>query len=83
MLEALLELKGQARDDRINQAWQNLIQSEDGQIAVGSLLDELGYLDPISGPDGIARHNIAVVILARIKKNATRKILEALIERRG
>ena len=83
MLEAVLGLIPEDRAARIDQAWANVVQTEEGQIVIGSLLEELGLLDEIKGPDGMARHNTAVMILARIKRNATRLIVEALVTREG
>jgi hypothetical protein len=83
VLESVLELKPEDRAARIDRAWENLTQTEDGQIVLASLLEELGLLDEIKGPEGIARHNTAVMILARIKRNSTRRIIAALVTREG
>ena len=83
MLEAILELKPEDAAARIDQAWANVVLTEDGQIVLGSLLEELGLLDEIKGPDGMTRHNVAVMILSRIRRNATRLVIEALVTRKG
>jgi len=83
MLEALLELKPEDRAARIDQAWAHLLEMEDGQIVLGTLLEELGLLDEIKGPDGVTRHNVAVMILSRIKRNSTRLVVESLVVRKG
>ncbi|MFH2073518.1 MAG: hypothetical protein ABIJ75_11785 [Actinomycetota bacterium] len=83
MLEALRELKPEDQIARIDQAWENLVLTEDGQIVLGVLLEELGLLNELKGPEEMTRHNVAVVILTKIKRNKTRLLLEALVERKG
>lgn len=83
MLEAVLGLKPEDRAARIDRAWENVVETEDGQIVIATLLEELGLLDEIKGPDGMARHNTAVMILARIKRNSTRLLIGALVTREG
>lgn len=84
MLEALFELPPEKRNERIDAAWSRILDTEDGQIAVGSLLDELGTFDLIAeGTEGVARHNIAMGILRRIHSNSTRLLIEALVRGKG
>ena len=81
MLEWLRELPDEDRAKRIDQAWRNFTASEDGQIVAGSLLEELGLLEPITTSEAQTRHNVAVMILSRIGRNSTNRVLEALIRR--
>lgn len=79
MLAWMKELKPEDAAERIDQAWKNVIETEDGQIVVGTLLDELGLLEPIAGQDGVTRHNVAVMVLNRIHRSSTSRVLEALV----
>ena len=81
MLEWLLELKPEDAAKRIDQAWLAVAKSEDGQIVVGSLLEDLGLLEPITSAEAQTRHNVAVMVLSRIGRNSTPRVLEALIRR--
>lgn len=79
MLDWLKELKPEDAAKRIDMAWRNMIQTEDGQIVVCTLLDELGLLAPITSQDAMTRHNVAVMILKRIHRSSTPRVLEALV----
>jgi len=81
MLEWLRELQPEEAAARIDQAWVNVAQTEDGQIVLGSLLEYLGLLEPITSADAQARHNVAVMVLTKIGRNSTPRILEALVRR--
>jgi len=83
ILDALLELEDVERVERIETAWSNLLQTEDGQIVVATLLDELGLFNPIGNQDQQTRHNVAVMILSRIHRNSTRRVLAALVKEKG
>jgi len=80
MLEWLKELKPEDAAERIDRAWKNVVDSEDGQIVVGTLLDELGLLEPIGSQDAMTRHNVAVMVLKRIRRDSTPRVLEALVK---
>lgn len=80
MLAWLKELKPEDAAARIDQAWGNVLQTEDGQIVVGTLLDELGLLEPIASQDAVTRHNVAVMVLKRIHRSSTPRVLEALVK---
>lgn len=84
VLEALFELTPEKRNERIDQAWARVLETEDGQIAVGSLLDELGTFNDIrEGTEGVARHNIAMGVLRRLHRNSTRLLIEVLVQRKA
>ena len=81
MLEALQQMKPEEAAARIDQAWANITQTEDGQIVIGCLFEELGLLEPITSADAQVRHNVAVMVLTKIGRNSTPRILEALVRR--
>ncbi len=81
MLAWLQELSDEDRAERIDNAWLNFVQTEDGQIVIGSLLEELKLLEPISTVEEQERHNIAVMILSKINRNSTPRVIEALARR--
>lgn len=81
MLEALRELKPEDAASRIDQAWANLPTTEDGQIVLASLFEYLGLLEPVTSEAAQERHNVAVMVLNRIGRNSTPRVLEALVRR--
>jgi hypothetical protein len=67
------------REQRIEQAWRAVAQTVDGQIVLGSLLEELRLLEPVGSPDETTRHNVAVMIVNRLGRNSVPRVIEALV----
>jgi hypothetical protein len=79
MLEWLMQLSPEERARAIDQAWGNFASTPDGRVVIATLLDELGFLDPVKGEEGIVRHNIAVMVIRRIGRDSIERVVEALV----
>jgi len=82
MITTLEGLSAEDQTKRTEMAWQSVASTEDGQIAIASLLEQLKLLDPLVTPEDVKSHNVAAAVLRMIGGDSTPRLIAALVTRR-
>lgn len=78
-LRGLHALTSKERGPAIEQAFLNVANTEDGQIMVATMLEEMHFLDRADTPEFQALNNYAKLLLARCGLSSTYRLMAGLM----
>jgi len=77
-LSGLRELTPEQRGPVIEQAFRNVLGTEDGQIVAAVLLEEMHFLDRADTPEFQALNNYAKTLAARFGLSSTYRLMSLM-----